>query len=70
MEAGQNTGGMVIVKELAAKLQVQLASKLADTGADMLGLHLQIFLIVKAKSLDHGSRFLSLILYCVRQRCQ
>ena len=38
---------MEIVKQLASKLHIQLASKLADSFADLLRLHLQIFFVVK-----------------------
>jgi hypothetical protein len=40
---------VVIVVQLAAKLQVQLAAKLVDALTDVLGLQLQIFIIVKCK---------------------
>ena len=59
VEPGQHPGGVMVVKELAAELQVQLAAELVDSGANMLGLHLQVFLVVEAKSFDHNSPFLS-----------
>jgi hypothetical protein len=40
-----------IVKQLAAKLQIQLAAKLRDPLADLLGLCEKIFFIVKANAI-------------------
>ena len=47
LEARQHPGCMVVVKELAAELQVQLAAELGDPLADLGGLGGQIFLVVK-----------------------
>ena len=55
MEAGQDPGGVVVVEELAAELQVELAAELADPGADVLGLHLQVFLVIEPQFFDHPS---------------
>ena len=52
LEARQDPGGVEIVKELAAELQIQLA-ELGDPVADPLGLQLYIFCVVKARSV-HG----------------
>ena len=54
LKARQDARGVVIVKELAAKFQIQLAAKLSDAVADVLGLELQIFVVVKADAV-HGS---------------
>ena len=48
LKARQHPGGVMVVKELAAKLQVELVVKLADPLTDVRRLELQIFLIVKA----------------------
>ena len=53
MEARQHPGGVVVVEELSAELQVQLSAELADAGADVLRLHFQVFFVVEAKSFDH-----------------
>ena len=42
VETGQHPGGVVVVKQLAAKLQIQLAGKLGNPLADFLGLLLYI----------------------------
>ena len=49
-EPGQHAGGVIVVKQLAAKLQIELAAKLGDALSDMLRLHLQIFLVVESAS--------------------
>ena len=38
----------MVVKELAAKLQIELAAKAGAALTDVLGLQLQIFLIIKS----------------------
>ena len=43
----QHPGGMIVVKELAAKFQIQLAAELGDPLADLLGLGGEVLLIVK-----------------------
>ena len=48
LEAGQNTGGVVIVKEFAAELQIELAAELLYAGADIFGLGQQIFVVVES----------------------
>ena len=47
-EAGQHPGGMVVVKELAAELQIQLVAELAAALLDMRGLQGQVFVVVKS----------------------
>ena len=47
LKARQHPGGVIVVEELAAELQIQLAAELGNALPDMGGLHLQIFLIVK-----------------------
>ena len=48
LEARQHTGGVVVIKELAAELQIQLAAELAHALADVLGLQGQILFVVKS----------------------
>ena len=48
LEPGQHPGGVVIVKQLAAELQIQLAAELGDPVTDVLRLHLQVLLVIKA----------------------
>ena len=38
---------MIIIKKLAPEFQIQLVPEFSDPVLDMLGLHLQIFFIVK-----------------------
>ena len=52
LEAGQHAGGMVVIEQLAAELQIQLAAELADPFADMLGLQSQVFIVVETDA--HG----------------
>ena len=48
-KAGEHPGCVVVVKELAAKLQVQLSAKLGDAVLYVPGLGHQIFFIVEAR---------------------
>ena len=48
LESGQHPGGVVVVKQLAAELQIQLSAELRDAVPDVLRLHLQVLLVVKA----------------------
>ena len=48
LKARKHTGGMIVVKELAAEFQIELAAELGDALADLLGLDLQVSLVVKA----------------------
>ena len=48
LEAGEHARGVVVVEQLAAEFQIQLAAEFADAVPDVLGLELHIFLIVKA----------------------
>ena len=48
LEAGQHPGGMVVVKELAAELQIQLIAELAAALLDVLGLQGQILVVVES----------------------
>ena len=50
LKAGQHTGCMVIIKQLAAEFQIQLAAELSNSFFDMLRLHLQVFIIIKSNS--------------------
>ena len=47
LKAREHPGGMVVVKKLSAEFQIQFISKLADPLTDVVGLHGQIFVIVK-----------------------
>ena len=49
LEAGQNPGGMVVVKELSAKFQVELSAELSDPLPDPGGLGLDVLLIVEPR---------------------
>ena len=58
-KAGQHTGGVVVVKQLAPEFQVQLAPKGIDAFANAGGLQMNVFLAVKTDPF-HGrppSRF-------------
>ena len=48
LKAWQYPGRMVIVKQLPAKFQIQLSAKFLNPFPNMGGLHLQVFLIIKA----------------------
>ena len=48
LEARQDPGGMVVVEQLAAEFQVQLAAELGNPLFDLFGLGGEVFLIVKA----------------------
>ena len=56
LKARQHARGVVIVEELAAEFQIQLAAELADAFADALGLQADILLAVKT---DFSHRSLS-----------
>ena len=49
-EAGQHTGSMEIIEQLAAEFKVQLAAEIVHTFFDPGGLQRQIFFIVKSNS--------------------
>ena len=49
-KARQNPGRVIVVKELAAEFQIQLAAELGNPVPDVLGLKLHIFLIVETDS--------------------
>ena len=50
-EARQHARCVVVVKEFAAELQIQLAAELADALADLFRLHPKVFVVVKADRL-------------------
>ena len=54
----QNPGSVVIVKELAAKFQIELAAKLRDPFADLLRLQMQVFFVVKSSALHISPSFI------------
>ena len=47
LESRQHPGGVVVVEQLAAELQIQLAAELGDALFDLLGLGGEVLLIVK-----------------------
>ena len=47
METGQNAGSVIIIKQLAAEFQIQLAAEFRDTLLDLLRLQTEVFVIVK-----------------------
>ena len=47
LESGEDSGRVVVVKELAAKLQIELAAKLVNALSDVLRLHCNIFFVVE-----------------------
>ena len=48
LKSRKNSGSMVVIKKLAAKFQIKLVTKLADTFPNMFGLHFQILVVVKS----------------------
>ena len=50
LEAGQNTGCMVVIEQFAAEFQIQFATKLGNALFDMLRLQFQVFIIIKSDS--------------------
>ena len=52
-KARQYPGSMVIVKQLAAEFQIQLAAELPDPLPDFIRLHFQVFFVVKP-DFEHG----------------
>ena len=52
-KAGKDAGSMVVIKQLAAKLKVELAAQLVDTFADLLGLQLDVLLVIKTLTHAH-----------------
>ena len=50
LKARQNPGGVIVVKELPAEFQIQLAAELGNPVPDVLGLKLHIFLVVETDS--------------------
>ena len=49
LEAGQHPGGVVIIEQLAAEFQIQLAAELGQPLRDVLCLQTQVFVVVKAE---------------------
>ena len=52
LKAGKHAARVVVVKELAAKLEVELAAELSDALADLLRLKGDVLVVVKADA--HG----------------
>ena len=57
METGQNAGSVIIIEQLAAEFQIQLAAEFRDTLLDLLRLQTEVFVIVKTY-LVHVDTFL------------
>ena len=57
LEAGQDAGRVIIVKELAAELQIELAAETRNALFDLFRLNSQVFLIVKAEFIHAFSPF-------------
>jgi biofilm protein TabA len=55
---------VVVVKEFAAELQIQLAAELTDALADLFRLHPEVFVVVKA---DRLHRFSSPLFQAIKQ---
>ena len=51
LEAGQDPGRVIIVEELAAEFQVELAAEGVDPLADVFGLEPDILVVVEADAL-------------------
>ncbi len=64
LKARQHAGRMVVVKQLAAKFQIELIVKLGNTLPDMGGLHRKIFVVIKS-DLHLHSPFLCLNQYVI-----
>ena len=47
LEPRQHPGGVVIVEQLAAELDIQLVAELLPPGPDVLGLEGQVFVVIK-----------------------
>ena len=50
LKARQYPGGVVVIKEFPAKLQIQLSAKLGNPLFDLFGLHGEVFEVVKTNS--------------------
>ncbi|CDA61464.1 uncharacterized protein BN513_01225 [Clostridium sp. CAG:169] len=61
LKTRKNTGGVVIIVQLPAKLQIQLAAKLRDALADVFRLCVKIFFVVKSNFLHNFHASLSKI---------
>ena len=49
LEARQDAGSMVVVIELAAEFEIQLAAELGNALPDVGGLHLQVLIVIKRR---------------------
>ncbi len=56
-KARKDSGGMIVVKELAAEFKIQFITELANTFTDVIGLHGQVFGVVEPLFL-HDCMFL------------
>ena len=63
-KARQHARRVVVVEELAAKFQIQLAAELTDALADLFRLHPEVFIVVKADCLHRCS---SPLLHAIKQ---
>ena len=56
LEAGKHAARMVVVEQLAAELEVELAAELGDALLDVLGLQADVLIVIE--SLAHGAKLL------------
>ena len=49
LEPGQHARGMVVVEQLAAEFQIELAAELIDAVADMLGLKRDVLVVDRTR---------------------
>ena len=57
LEPGQNARGVIVVKQLAAKLEIELVAELGDAVADVLRLGFQVLIIIKSYFHSEASYF-------------
>ena len=71
LEAGQYPGGMIVVIQLTAEFQIQLAAELGNAVSDMLRLGLNIQVVIVTDCLHDRAPFQnqnSLLLYRIREK--
>ena len=66
LKARKHTGCMVIIEQLAAELEIELAAKLRNTLTDMLRLHLEVLIIIETLFKHRTTPSYSLLLRCHR----
>ena len=74
LKARQHAGGVVVVEQLAAELQIQLAAKLGPPRRDMLRLQLQVLVVVESDLHLHDPRYIKNSTHyttsCVRRKAK